>query len=251
MTATARRSAVARILRAALAVVLAAGLPSTGLARAAAHGPVTALFTSLPIVLPETSDVRSLLRADKPRHWALNVLERRGRVRSIDVLESRQLARTDLLVMAQPRPLAPQENVALDAWVRGGGHVLLFADPVLTAASAFAPGDRRRPQDLVLLSPILTRWGLSLRLDPAQAAGERMVAWGSMRVPVDLAGRFALLGRRAHCRLVAGGLGAHCRIGRGTVLALADAALLDGQGADPAARAVVLDRLLAESIARY
>ena len=67
-------------------------------------------------------------------------------------------------MMIQPRPLSPQENVALDNWVAAGGRLLLFADPALTEDSAFAIGDRRRPQDVVLLSPILARWGLELEL---------------------------------------------------------------------------------------
>ena len=49
--------------------------------------------------------------------------------------------------------------------MRGGGRVLLFADPMLTRHSAFALGDRRRPQDVVLLSPILARWRLELQFD--------------------------------------------------------------------------------------
>ena len=45
-------------------------------------------------------------------------------------------------------------------------------------------------------------------------------------MPVDLPGSFAA-GPDAECRLLSGGLVAQCRIGKGQVIALADAAVLD------------------------
>ncbi len=205
--------------------------------------PSIALFTSLPIVWPERPDFRGLFSIDAPPHWALVALRRYGTLQPLDTLikptgaraNSRStMARSNLLVMAQPRPLSPQENVALDNWVRGGGHVLLFADPMLTAESIFSLGDRRRPQDVVLLSPILTRWGLELQFDEDQASGERLVDWDGAKLPVNLPGRFALAGSGSNCRLLADGLGARCTIGKGRVLALADAALLEDRPADAA-----------------
>ena len=119
---------------------------------------------------------------------------------------------------------------------------------MLTRHSAFGLGDRRRPQDVVLLSPILTRWGLDLRFDEDQPAGARAASVLGATIPVDLPGRFAVAAGGRGCRLEAGGLAALCRVGRGQVLALADAALLDeGDPAAPAerdARAAALDRLL-------
>lgn len=210
---------------------------------APAPAPALGLFTSLPILWDEAASATDLLRGDAPPHWARTVLDRHGTLRPLDTLA--ELDGVTLLVMAQPRPLSPQENVALDRWVRGGGRVLLFADPMLTSHSAYGLGDRRRPQDVVLLSPILARWGLDLQFDEDQPAGARQAALLGATVPVDLPGRFALAPGARGCRLEAAGLAARCRIGRGQVLALADAALLDA--ADPAgdeARAAALDRLL-------
>jgi hypothetical protein len=153
--------------------------------------------------------------------------------------------------MAQPRALSPQENVVLDRWVRGGGHVLLFADPALTAESRFALGDMRRPQQMALLSPILTRWGLELRFDEDQPAGERLVDWAGSKLPVNQPGHFALLVQSGSCRLLAQGLGAHCRVGKGRVHALADAALLEVRSADDdRASGAILDQLLVGASAR-
>jgi len=190
-----------------------------------------------------------MFATDTPPHWALAVLKRHGMLQPLDSLARANgrpaMARGALLVMAQPRPLSPQENVALDGWVRGGGHVLLLADPMLTAESIFSFGDKRRPQDVVLLSPILTRWGLELQFDEDQPAGEHAADWEGARLPVNLPGRFALLDQSGKCRLLAGGLGARCTVGRGSVLALADAALLESAPPDAATdRAELFDQLL-------
>ena len=143
----------------------------------------------------------------------------------------------DRALLAQPRALSGPENVALDDWVRRGGHVLLFADPMLTSHSRFPIGDRRRPQDVVLLSPILSRWGLELQFDEAQAEGERVTQFGQIDLPVELAGTFRITprtpGAPADCELKASGLVADCAIGQGRALIIADAAMLDQDAAGP------------------
>lgn len=205
-----------------------------------------ALFTTLPILWAETPDLAGLLQDDAPPHWALAVLRRGGgQVVPLDTL-LRLPEDKRLLVIAQPRPLSPQENVELDRWVRAGGRVLLFADPLLTHHSAYPLGDRRRSQDVVLISPILSRWGLVLQFDEAQPQGEREAEAFGEALPVNLPGRFALFGGNPGCDLSGDGLGALCRIGRGRVLALADAALLES-GGDPLAdarRSAALEGLL-------
>lgn len=205
------------------------------------------LFTSLPILWSESEDMASLLASDASPHWARSVIERRGATRPLDVLSA---LRPDLsrLLIAQPRPLAPQENVALDAWVRGGGRLVLFADPALTEPSRFAVGDARRPQDLVLLSPILARWGLELTFAEDQPAGERVVALAEGDLPVDLVGTWRLL-PGSTCALSGEGVLAECRIGAGRVLAVADAALLDRERTGRSAAqtlGALLDRGFAE-----
>lgn len=204
------------------------------------------LFTSLPIIWAESDQLGDLLHSEAPGHWARAEIERRGRIVPLDTLNqlNRGLTR---LVIAQPQPLSPSENVALDAWVRGGGQLLLVADPALTAHSAFAVGDPRRPQDIVLLSPILSRWGLELSFDDSQAEGLAMVPADAGAIPVNLPGRWRLL-PDSTCRSAAAGLLADCAIGQGRVLALADAEVLaaDDDGTRSAAFADLLDRAFAE-----
>ncbi len=162
----------------------------------------------------------------------MTALEQRGRVVPLDSLANLKAAlpADGLLVLAQPRPLSPDENVALDAWVRAGGRLLLLADPMLTAESAYPLGDPRRPEAIAMLSPILRHWGLEPEFDADQAAGVRTPAPFAIPVPVDLPGSFRLVSKDM-CRLEADGLAAECRIGKGHVIILADAAVLDGDDA--------------------
>jgi len=244
------QGALALLLTGALALAACGG----GEARQAtdATRPVIGLSTSLPIVWPESDDIAGMLQDDAPPHWVLSVLREAGEVRPLDSLTATggalPLPSDAVLVLAQPWPLSPQENVAFDDWVRGGGRVLLFADPMLTFESRFALGDRRRPQDVAMLSPILARWGLELRFDEDQRDGERVVEDGALAIPVRLSGTFANRENSGQCVLGGEGLVAQCRIGRGHVIAIADAALLesrveDEQGLRRAALRKLLDLL--------
>lgn len=187
-----------------------------------------------------------LLREDEAPHWARAALRQRGKVEALDTLAGPdgpgRLGALHRLVIAQPRPLGPAENVALDAWVRGGGHLLLLADPALTEESAFPVGDPRRPQAVVLLSPILSHWGLDLQFADGQPYGERDAEVMGAHVPVNLPGHFATRGQ-TNCRLWSDGLVVTCAIGQGRVVALADAAVLERDDSD-GARQKAFDLLL-------
>lgn len=149
----------------------------------------------------------------------------------IDVLSPQSLRKIRALLIAQPRVLTPQENVALDNWVRAGGRLLLLADPALTEESAFPLGDPRRPQAVVLLSPILSRWGLDLVFDDRQPFGRHQREVMGVQVPVNLPGQL-ITRDQVNCRLWGEGLAATCAIGQGRVVVVADAALLERD--DPA-----------------
>lgn len=186
--------------------------------------PDLALFTSLPLFWAEAPDIAGMLKAEGEVHWARAALESGYAVRPLDALDGLAKGETTRLLMAQPRPLSPVENVGLDTWVRSGGRVLLFADPALTQDSKFALGDRRRPQDTVVLSPILTRWGLRLEFAEDQPLGEHVIALGDAQVPVNLPGRLVAT-EGGSCDISASGVMALCRIGKGRATVIADAAL--------------------------
>ncbi len=186
-----------------------------------------ALMGTIPIYWGETAGIDEVLSGAAPSHWARDVLEEDFALAPLDYLSADALSGREYLLMAQPRGLSAEENVALDAWVRQGGKLLLFADPMMTGESRFHIGDRRRPQDVSLLSPILARWGLELRFDPAQTEGPQAVDHFGERLPVNLRGEFAPVGEAQYCAIPGDGLLAHCTIGDGQAMIVADAAMLD------------------------
>ncbi|MFN6936513.1 MAG: ABC transporter [Tsuneonella sp.] len=233
------------------AALLAAGIAGQVLPDAPDPGekPVLGLLTTLPIYWPESDGIDEALNGGGEAHWARTALERDNRLVTLDTLDGQDLSSIDRLVMAQPRPLAPGENVALDDWVRAGGKLLLFADPMLTEHSRFAIGDRRRPQDVVVLSPILKRWGLELQFDEDQPDGVRIASVDGLEIPVEWAGALVRVepGAPSQCALSTAGLMAECRVGKGAVTVIADAAVLDresGRQTGPVALLGLVSRAL-------
>lgn len=209
------------------------------------------LFSTLPIYWGEGGDIASMLEGAGEHGWVRGALEEEGELVPLDTLEADALDGLKRVVLAQPRPLAPSENVAFDAWLRDGGQALIFADPMLTQHSAFPLGDPRRPHDMVVISPILSHWGLRLLFDEERSAGVRAVTESGIEFPVDLAGRFEAREGSAdtECSISARGLIADCRVGEGRVLLVADAALLDDHFEEPArgkALGTFLDRAFAD-----
>lgn len=224
--------ALPRALEIALAALaFATSSTATGQDQAPADDarPALAIMGTVPIFWGEAADLAELIGGSYQPHWARAVLERDWRLESLDVLDQAALAGQTRLLLAQPRGLAPQENVALDAWVRAGGQLLLFADPLMTSESRFGLGDRRRPQDVALLSPILAHWGLTLEFDADQPGGQSAREISGQSVPVELPGRLAARGApgEASCELSGEGVLARCTLGEGRIILLADAALLD------------------------
>lgn len=235
-----------RIRRCSLSFALAAAL--LGLAGACEAGgasppaaedgelPELGLMGTVPIYWGEAGDFGELLSGGHAAHWAKAELETGYRLVPLDTLEERGLNDLRFLMLAQPRALSPAENVALDAWVRGGGHLLLFADPLLTGDSRFEIGDRRRPQDVILLSPILGHWGLELRFDDEEPVGVTLKRAATATIPVNLPGSFEIIAGDDECTIAAAGVLARCAIGRGKAVILADAAMLDLGNPHPAAK---------------
>lgn len=150
--------------------------------------------------------------------------------RPVDEISGETLAAVDELIVAQPRLLHPEELVALDQWIRAGGRVSIFADPLLLWPSRLPLGDRRRPPVTSLLDPLLAHWGLRLERVNAGEEGlqRRMLSTGHVLILAG-ASRFTLVngGDGSVCGLREQGLIAMCRVGRGAARLVADADLLD------------------------
>jgi len=198
--------------------------------------PALGLMGTIPIYWGEAEGLEDLVGGAAEPHWARAQLESDFALRPLDYLDGEALANFGYLLLAQPRALSGEENVALDSWVRAGGRLLLFADPMMTGHSRFALGDRRRPMDVTLLSPILKHWGLRMEFVEDQPFGFRSVDAAGLAVPVNLPGRFVPGGA---CALAAEATMAQCAIGEGRATILADAAVLDLHEPDPAAPAAL------------
>ncbi len=236
-----------RVFATSLAMVLAACSAGSASEEAVAK-PRVGLFSTLPIYWGE-GDIAAVIDGADEKDWVRKELESRFDLVPLDTLEPEALAGLDRVILAQPRALAPSENVSFDQWLVAGGRAVIFADPMLTRHSRYSLGDRRRPQDVVLLSPILAHWGLELRFDEDQPAGERSAEIEGVPVPINLSGHFAVREADAKgraCTVGNAGLLARCAIGDGTAVVLADAALLDweGPGPVPAGRKAALWSLL-------
>lgn len=239
-----------RFIALAALVLMASGCkPTPETQQAAMVSPVgtrpsLGLMTTLPLLWGEQASFGDILANEEAPGWVRGALEERFRLEPLDVLDGAALAGVRLLVLAQPRALSPQENVALDAWVRGGGRVLIFADPLLTAHSRFPIGDRRRPQDVVLLSPLLTHWGLALSFDEDQTEGKREVVVAGQPIQIEQAGTLAVTDT-AECAISGQGLLARCAIGKGRATIFADAHVLAEEDVeDPAARQRAFEALM-------
>ena len=182
--------------------------------------PRVTLMTALPLVWGE-GDAADIVQGRTGRSDTLKRLERTFDVRAIDTLSAANLGR-DVAIVAQPRRLTPTELVVFDKWVRGGGRAMIFADPELVWPSRYPPGDNRRAPPVELLDPLFTHWGIALGDSDRQ---ERVVLIDNVAVRLLAAG--AWTGPKTCAAVVPEML--DCRIGKGRVLLVGDADLLDAR----------------------
>lgn len=196
------------------------------------------LMTSLPLYWPLGVDMPMLASGSAPVPWQRAALEGRYALVPLDTLspmpalsadapETDPLAGLTRLAVIQPRGLSPADNVALDAWVRAGGRLLMVLDPALTGEYDLPLGDPRRPVEAALIPPVAARWGLAVTFDDTQEAAVTPARLGAADLPLALAGRVALTDPSADCTLAAGDAAAVCRVGKGRVTLIADAALFE------------------------
>ena len=244
------RRSVSLTVAAALLCLASACHADEAPAANSAERPELGVMGTIPIYWGESGDFGELLAGGASAHWARANLEAHYQLVPLDALSGGSLDDLKYLLLAQPRALSPAENVALDKWVRDGGRLLLFADPLLTGDSRFPIGDRRRPQDVILLSPILEHWGLTLAFDDERQPGYTLAPLSGGQIPVNLPGTLKVHDGEGTCKLEGADVLASCEIGKGQVVVLADAALLDLHSPHPAA-AAALDRLVAMSFSEY
>lgn len=208
------RFAASRLLGCGLlgCAVLLVWLGSRERVEVMADRPSLAVLSALPLFWEEGG----MARVEAP---IITVLRARFAVRAVDSVAD--VRAEDRLLLAQPRDLGPAGLVAMDDWVRAGGHVLMLADPRLVWPSHLPLGDRRRAPGGTVLGPLLGHWGVEME---AADEGEvrRFLSDGRL-VTTLAAGRL----RAPGCRVTEAGLVARCAVGRGEAVVVADADLLD------------------------
>lgn len=220
-----------------VAVALAACRDEAAPAEAAK--PIVHVLTSLPLLFDEGFGL------GPAKGEAAVFLRQRYTLKPIDLPS--QLPPGAVLLAAQPRALPAEELVALDAWVRNGGKLLLLADPLLEWQSERALGDRLRPPVSFADTGLLANWGL--RLDAPDKRGIKLVPSGDVEIAYLSPGQ--LIADRSDCRIEGKGEFANCQIGKGRALVVADAdwlnieALKNG-GTDPGDNLFAITLMLAE-----
>ncbi len=176
--------------------------------------PVLLLLTSLPLVFNEQFSIQG---GGSP---ALKALDSRYRVLPISVTDEKELGQARLLLMAHPLAQPAEDLVALDAWVRRGGRVLLFADPMLEWPSSRPLGDPLRAPPMFMDTGLLAHWGLRLGAPPKRGPEVRELGGHDVLTlsPGNLSGL---------CEISSDRLVAHCLMGEGRATIVADADLLN------------------------
>lgn len=200
--------------------------------------PALALMSGLPVYWPLGVDFNDLASGAEDRTWQSVAIAPCYTLLPIDTLApvpalSPQapnidpLAGQSRLAIIQPRGLSPQDNVALDDWVRAGGALLIVLDPALTGEYELPLGDPRLPTMSALIPPVIERWGLAISFDETQELVVKQVNVADFALPLDLPGQISA--EDGSCEILAEGALARCGIGEGRVTVLADAAVFEHQ----------------------
>lgn len=204
------------------------------------------LMSSLPLVHGDGIDLTAMIAGKSNPHPLHEDLKAAHDLVVADALDGDGLDGVDMVILVQPRALPPQDLVALDDYVRSGGRLLLFADPVLEWAGGRGLGDPQGPLRSSLISPLLKHWGIEL-LDP-ELGSVRLQPSGAWLVHP---GQFALLSGKigdANCEIENQGHVARCRPGRGRAVLVADADLIDPAMISNSAESAPANRRLVASL---
>jgi hypothetical protein len=191
---------------------------------ARADAPAVTMLTGLPLRWSASPGIAAMIAEGTNDDPALARLVAAGPVSLVDSLADHVPPPGGTLLIAHPRALAPQELVAIDAFVRGGGHAVVLADALSGWPARHPLGDPRNAPITSLLTPLLDHWGVLLGAAPAGEGKALPVDIDGARLRLFSAGRFDRL--PTICRAYADRHAARCRIGQGEVWLIGDADLL-------------------------
>ncbi len=191
---------------------------------ASADAPAVTMLTGLPLRWSASPSIAAMIAEGTNDDPALARLAAAGPVSLVDSLADHVPPPGGTLLIAHPRALAPQELVAIDAFVRGGARAVVLADALSGWPARHPLGDPRNAPVTSLLTPLLDHWGVTLGAAPARESEPLPVDVDGARLRLFSAGRFDRL--PPACRVYAGRRAAQCRIGQGEVWLVGDADLL-------------------------
>ncbi len=173
------------------------------------------MMSSLPLVWGEGASIGAVLQGDSAPSLLYREWQNHYDMTPVDSLAELSDSRADMLLLVQPPALPPADLADLDAWVRGGGLALILTDPDLHWPSDLPLGHPARPLSTGLLSPLLGHWGLVMVRQDGESVGRFMLAKdvAEPQAPAD-----CFIGARERT--------AHCRVGKGRALLIADADFL-------------------------
>jgi gliding motility-associatede transport system auxiliary component len=140
--------------------------------------PVLGIMGDLPLAAGPGGAMAALQGRSKP-YRIYSDLEAKFEIDSIGDDADRIPAPVDVLMVVHPARLSPQALYAIDQFVLGGGHALLFVDPLSELALESAQGAQDAPASSSL-DPLLQAWGVVL--PKGEVVGDRTLA---QRVMVD------------------------------------------------------------------
>ncbi|WP_229667275.1 Gldg family protein [Sphingopyxis bauzanensis] len=193
-------------------------------ATASSRAPAMTMLTGLPLRWSGSGDIAVIIADGGEDDPALAQLEAMGPVSLVDSLVDSVPPPSGTLLIAHPRALAPQELVAIDAFVRRGGKAVVLADALSGWPATHPLGDPRNPPVTSLLTPLLDHWGVALGAAPTDDNAASVVDVDGARLRLSSAGAFERL--PPTCRSFADRHVAQCRIGAGEAWLVGDADLL-------------------------
>ncbi len=161
------------------------------------------------------------------RHW-----QDQYDMEAVDSLEGLKDGSTDIVMLVQPRAMAPADLAELDVWVREGGKAVIMTDPDLIWPSELPLGDPQRPLPSGLLSPLLKHWGLELVSEDDTASSVEL-EFADYKFATVGVGQFQAIGQKTSdgsvCKFSDPQFIAQCQIGKGYAILVADADFLHDQ----------------------
>jgi hypothetical protein len=191
---------------------------------AAAGAPAVTMLTGLPLRWSGGGDIAAMIAEGANDDPALARLTATGPLLLVDSIADHVPPPSGTLLIAHTRALAPRELVAIDAFVRGGGHAVVLADALSGWPARHPLGDPRNPPVTSLLTPLLDHWGVTLGAAPEHGGRALAADVEGARLRLFSAGRLERL--PGTCRAFADRRAARCRIGRGEIWLVGDADLL-------------------------